>query len=63
MEANNKLAQTYKDALKKVEETGEGKEELIKATRELAEAYDIEGAALANLSGDYEDFNKKLLEA
>jgi hypothetical protein len=44
-----KVLETYK-------ETGEGKEELDEITNSLAEAYDLEGAALAKLSGKYEDY-------
>ena len=63
IEKNEKLANSYSQALKQFQTTGEGKEDLAKATLELAEAYDIEGAALANLSGDYSQFNKNLEKA
>jgi hypothetical protein len=39
------------EALKAYSETGEGKEELDEITNSLAEAYNVEGAALATLTG------------
>ena len=69
-EANKKLIQSMDANLKAYEkaiESGEGvesaKEALDQATRELAEAYDIEGAALAQLTGKYEDYEKVLGKA
>lgn len=54
---------SYQEALAAYnKETGEGKEELAKQAEALAEAYNIEGAALAKLTGDYEAFNKKVQE-
>jgi hypothetical protein len=43
------VLETYK-------KTGEGKEELDGITNSLAEAYGLEGAALAKLSGEYKDY-------
>lgn len=57
-EANRKNLQSMNDLLAKYKETGEGKEELDQITQTLAESYDIEGAALARLTGQYADYKK-----
>ena len=61
--AFNDLLKSYKDALKTYEETGEGKEELNKLAYELETAYDIEGGAVAVLTGQYEDLTKAAEES
>ena len=59
---NQGLALEYNNLLKTYEETGEGKDKLAEQAKKLGEAYGIEGAALANLTGDYEQFTKDLNE-
>ena len=56
IESNTDLIRSMEEVLKAYKETGEGKEELDEITNSLAEAYDLEGAALAKLSGKYEDY-------
>ena len=60
LETNKNLVAEMQTALKKYKETGEGKEDLDKKTQALAEAYGIEGAALAQLTGKYSDYEKVL---
>lgn len=62
-EANRDLISSMKEALKIYQENGNNKIELDDVTKQLAEAYDIEGAALARLTGNYEDYNKILENA
>ena len=62
-EANDKLKKSLEDNLKTYKETGENKEELDNATKSLADSYNIEGAALAKLSGKYEDYEKVVKKA
>lgn len=57
IEANEELIASYREALQTYQETGEGKAELNQRALEAAEALDIEGAAVANLTGDYEALN------
>ena len=63
LETNRNLVAEMQAALKKYKETGEGKEDLDKKTQALAEAYGIEGAALAQLTGKYSDYEKVLSTA
>lgn len=60
--ANKETVKSYKELLVEYKKTGEGKEELIEQAEKLADAYDIEGAALAALTGNYDDFNRALNE-
>lgn len=60
---NGELIKSYNELLTTYKETGEGKEDLAKAAEELAAAYNIEGAALAALTGDYDNFTKAVQEA
>lgn len=61
---NHEKLMSYEEALANYnKETGEGKEALAEQATALAEAYNIEGAALANLTGNYEDFNRKVQQA
>ncbi len=62
-DANNKLIKSTKEALSVYVNTGENKEELDEATRSLAEAYNLEGSALAKLSGRYEDYEEVIRKA
>ena len=57
-----KLLDSYLEALKIYEETGEGQEDLKNKAIEAADAYGIEGVALANLTGDYKELTQALLE-
>lgn len=59
-DAHKKLYQSYQDALKTFKETGEGKEELDDIARQLADAYNIENAALLIQAGRYEELNELL---
>lgn len=61
--SNKDLVSSMRDALSVYEETGEGKEQLDNLTQQLADAYGIEGSALATLTGDYENYNKVLEQA
>lgn len=60
---NKEEVKSYKELLNKYEKTGEGKEELAAQAKKLAEAYGIESAALAALTGNYDLFNKTLNNA
>ena len=62
-EKNSELIDSYNDLLKKYEETGEGREELATKAQEIAKAYNIEGAAVAALTGDYSKLTKAINEA
>ena len=55
---NRENLKTYNQLLDTYQKTGEGKEELDKAAQKLADAYDLEGAALARLTGNYADYKK-----
>lgn len=60
IEANESLIDSYKELLVTYEETGEGKQALNEAALEMAEALGIEGAAIANLTGDYSALNAEI---
>ena len=62
-DANKELINTYEEAYKVYKETGEGKQDLVDAAAAVCEAYDIEGAALAELTGDYEALTEAIREA
>ena len=59
-QTQNNLINEYKKALKTYQDTGEGKSQLVEVTNKLAEAYELEGAALANLSDNYETINEQI---
>ena len=63
IQSNSEIIQSMDSLLKIYEETGEGKEELDKIANQLAETYDIEGAALARLSGEYSHYQTLLDQA
>ncbi len=63
IESNRELLKEMSSALDIYEETQENKSELDDAARALADAFNIEGDALAKLSGKYEDYNKVLQKA
>lgn len=60
IESNRELVQSMQNALDIYEETGENKSELDDITRQLAENYKVEGSALAQLTGKYEDYETVL---
>ena len=60
VEANTDLIRSMEEALEAYKKTGERKEELDGITNSLAEAYGLEGAALAKLSGEYKDYQAVL---
>ena len=62
-DANRELLQQTQSALATYKESGDNKEELDDLTRQLAEAYDLEGSALARLSGEYADYESVLKSA
>lgn len=60
---NRELLTSFNEALDAYDGSLETKADLDKASRALADAYNIEGAALAKLSGKYEDYNTVAREA
>lgn len=62
-DANRELIDTYEEAYKVYKETGEGKQALVDAAAAVCEAYGIEGAALAELTGDYEALTEAIRQA
>ena len=60
IEANKELINNYEALLETYKETGEGKSELIEASKKVADKIGYEGIAVANLTGDYEELNKEL---
>ena len=62
-DANRELIDTYEEAYKVYKETGEGKQALVDAAAKVCEAYGIEGAALAELTGDYEALTEAIRQA
>ena len=63
VKTHGELVQSYRSLLVAYNETGEGKEELASVTQDLANIYNIEGAALASLTGDYDGFTAALDKA
>lgn len=63
IDANTNLVRSMEESLKAYKETGEGKDELDEITNSLAEAYGLEGAALAKLSGEYSNYQSVLNKA
>ena len=59
-EQNSGLITSMESLLEQYRSTGEGKDALDDATRKLAEAYGVEGSALAELSGQYENYQAVL---
>ena len=60
IKSNTDLVRSMEEMLETYKKTGEGKEELDGITNSLAEAYGLEGAALAKLSGEYKDYQAVL---
>ena len=63
VEANQELILSYEELIEKYKKGEIEKSELYDATNKLAQAYDIEGAAIANLTGQYDEFTQKVKEA
>ena len=61
--ANAGLIDSYDQALAKYKETGEGLAELVEASNAVCEAYGIEGAAVAALTGDYDGLTEAIKKA
>lgn len=55
-QSNTDLIQQMDAALKEYQKTGKNKEELDRITEQLAETYNLEGAAIAKLTGQYDDY-------
>ena len=62
-EAHRELIISYEELLDKYEKNEIEKSELYDITTQLADIYDIEGSAIANLTGRYDEFTKKVKEA
>lgn len=62
-EANEKLVQSYEDALNIYQKTGEGKSDLISIGWQLIDVYDIENGTLLLLTGQYEKLAEAAREA
>lgn len=62
-DANKELETSYMDLYAEMQRTGEVTEELEDAAKAVAEAYGIEGAAVAILKGDYEALTAAIIEA
>lgn len=60
---NNDLIKQYQSTLDIYKETGENKDELDELTDQLADKFNLEGEALAKLSGKYEEYNDLLDQA
>ena len=63
VEKNKEVYDSYNDLLATYKETGEGKEDLAAAALKVAQAYGIEGAAVAALSGNYDTLTDKIRQA
>lgn len=63
IEAHQELFLSYEELIDKYKKGEIQKSELYDITNELAEAYDIEGAAIANLTGQYDDFTESVKKA
>ena len=63
IEANEKLYDSYSDLYEQYQNNEIEKEELYDVTEELCKSYDIEGSAIANLTGDYEELTAAIKAA
>ena len=61
--SNRQIIKSMTETLKAYEKGQASKEEMDSITRDLAEAYAVEGSAIAKLSGQYEDYQKVLEKA
>ena len=62
-EAHQELIKTYDELLTKYKNGEIEKSELYDITTQLSEAYDIEGSAIANLTGQYDELTQKIKAA
>lgn len=62
-EAHRELILSYEELIDKYEKNEIEKSELYDITTQLADIYDIEGSAIANLTGRYDEFTEKVKEA
>jgi hypothetical protein len=58
--ANKEKLNSYEELYAQYQKTGENREEMLKAAKEIAEAYKIEGTAALALAGDYKTLNEKI---
>ena len=63
VESNQELVLSYEELLDKYKKGEIGKSELYDTTNKLAQAYDIEGSAVANLTGQYDNFTEAVKRA
>lgn len=62
-EANEKLVQSYEDALNVYQKTEEGKSDLISIGQQLVDVYNIENGMLLLLTGQYEKLTEAIRKA
>ena len=62
-EANQELLDSYNELFKKYKNGEAEKSELYDTTNKLADAYGVEGSAIANLTGQYDAFIEKVNKA
>ena len=63
IEENEKLITSYQELLENYEKTGKGKTDLVNASIELIDVFDIENGSLLVLQGNYEELTNRILEA
>ncbi len=63
IEENEKLITSYQELLENYEKTGKGKTDLVNASIELIDVFDIENGSLLLLQGNYEELTNRILEA
>ena len=61
--ANKELVDSYNEIYKQYKQTGEGKEQLAEISNQLVDKYHLEGAALAELTGNYTDLTEQIKAA
>ena len=62
-EENQKLINSYNDLLDVYKKTGDGKTELVEASKNLVDVFDIENGSLLILQDNYDELTKKIREA
>ena len=62
-QAIHELVNSYQDLVDSTDDTLESKQAIADKALEVARALGIEGAALANLTGDYTEFNENIRQA
>lgn len=63
VEENQKLINSYNELLETYKKTGDGKTELVEASKNLVDVFDIENGSLLILQGNYDELAKKIREA